>query len=653
MPLLKLDNLCLSYGEQIIFDDINALINAGDRLCLVGRNGVGKSTLLKVIDGSVQPDSGSSWKEDGVRIAGLMQDLPDADELRVFDYVAQGLPELAQSLSRYHALVANPEALDEKALNEMAKLQTIIEAHDGWAINNRIEQTLTRLDLNADTLMGDMSGGWRRRAALARALVTDPDVLLLDEPTNHLDVKAIEWLEKELANFPGAVVFVTHDRAFLQNVANRIGELDRGALSIWDGTYKDFLAFRERQLAEEEKHNAEFDKRLAREEVWIRQGIKARRTRNEGRVRALKKMRDERSQRREHLKTANIQVQQESSSGKIVAELERVSFSYDDWPIIKDFSVRVMRGDKIGLIGPNGVGKSTLLKLILGEVEPQAGKVKRGTKIEVAYFDQLRDQLNLEQSAMDNVAGGREYIEINGKPRHAISYLNDFLFSGERARTPIKTLSGGERNRILLAKLFSKPANVLVLDEPTNDLDAETLELLEELLLTFDGTVLLVSHDREFMDNVVGSTISFEGNGTLREYVGGYNDWLRQGGKWPDSSTDNKPATSADEDTEPDEAKQVDTQNQQNVAQPVSAPQKPIKKLSYKLQRELDQLPAKIDQLEKAIAAAEIVTAAPDFYQQERAAVSEKLAELTQLNGELETCFERWEELEALQNAPD
>lgn len=643
MPLLKLDNLCLAYGEQIIFDHVNALINAGDRLCIVGRNGVGKSTFLKIIEGLIQPDSGTPWRDDGVRIAGLMQDLPDEDDVRVFDFVAQGLPELAASLSRYHAIISSPETMDDSALQEMAKLQTVIEAHDGWTINNRIEQTLTRLELNADTLMGDMSGGWRRRAALARALVTHPDVLLLDEPTNHLDVKAIEWLEKELASFSGAVVFVTHDRAFLQNVANRIGELDRGSLSIWDGQYHDFLAFRERQLAEEEKHNAEFDKRLAKEEVWIRQGIKARRTRNEGRVRALKTMRDERSQRREHLKTANIQVQQESLSGKIVAELDNISFFYDDWPIIRDFSMRLMRGDKIGLIGPNGVGKSTLLKLILGELEPQTGKIKRGTKIEVAYFDQLRDQLNLEQSAMDNVAGGREYIEINGKPRHAISYLNDFLFSGERARTPIKALSGGERNRILLAKLFSKPANVLVLDEPTNDLDAETLELLEELLLTFEGTVLLVSHDREFMDNVVGSTIGFEGNGILREYVGGYHDWLRQGGKWPDATQ----GKSAPEALEQADTAATPVQSKSSEAKKSSVK---VKKLSYKQQRELELLPATIEKLEKAIEQAEAEAAAPDFYQQDRDHVNNKLEALNTLNSELETCFERWEELEALQN---
>ncbi|MDZ7923518.1 MAG: ATP-binding cassette domain-containing protein [Marinagarivorans sp.] len=645
MNLLKLDNLILSYGEQVIFDGVNLLLNAGDRLCLVGRNGVGKSTLLKIIDRTQQVDSGSIWLADGMRIAGLMQELPEADTTSVFNFVAQGLPELADSLTGYHTLVHGTAELDEDALNEMARLQAIIEAHDGWTINNRIEQVLTRLDLDADARMQDLSGGWRRRAALAQALVTQPDVLLLDEPTNHLDVQAIVWLEKELANFAGAVVFVTHDRAFLQNVANRIGELDRGSLSVWDGKYQDFLAFRERQLAEEDKHNAEFDKRLAREEIWIRQGIKARRTRNEGRVRALKQLRIERSDRRDRLKTANISIQQDAQSGKIVAELDNVSFSYDGNPIVKDFSLKVMRGDKIGLIGPNGVGKSTLLRILLGDLEPQSGLVKLGTKMEVAYFDQLRNQLDLELNAMDNIAGGREFIEINGKPRHAISYLNDFLFTGERARTPIKTLSGGERNRILLAKLFSKPANVLVMDEPTNDLDVETLDLLEELLSAFEGTLLLVSHDREFMDNVVDSTLSFEGDGVVREYVGGYQDWVRQGGKWPDRTKVSSPSAAVVV-AEPKVVKPTATPAQASVVAPIARG----KKLSYNLQRELDALPLHIEKLEQAIEVAGNETAAANFYQQDAATVAKKLDALQALNGELEVCFERWQVLEALQN---
>jgi ATP-binding cassette subfamily F protein uup len=656
MSFLKLDKLCLSYGEQVIFDHVDLLLNSGDRLCLVGRNGVGKSTLLKVIDGSVNADSGAVWYADGLRIAGLMQDLPEADHTPVFNFVARGLPVLAESLSRYHALIGNPDAdsFNEATLNELSRLQSIIEANDGWAINNRIDQILTRLELDAEAQMQDLSGGWRRRAALARALVIDPDILLLDEPTNHLDVQAIVWLEKELTNFAGAVVFVTHDRAFLQNVANRIGELDRGSLSVWDGKYQDFLAFRERQLAEEEKHNSEFDKRLAKEEVWIRQGIKARRTRNEGRVRALKVLREERSERRDRLKTSNIQLQQDSASGKIVAELENVSFGYDGSLIIRDFSTRVIRGDKIGLIGPNGIGKSTLLKILLGQLEPQSGTVKLGSKIEVAYFDQLREQLNLEQNAMDNVAGGREFIDINGKSRHAISYLSDFLFTGERARTPIKALSGGERNRILLAKLFSKPANVLVMDEPTNDLDVETLDLLEELLLSYEGTLLLVSHDREFMDNVVASTMSFEGGGIIREYVGGYNDWLRQGGKWPDKASlkANELRSSAAQ-TASDESTKSDAENgAEKSSSPEITEVKPSKskKISYKLQRELESLPTKIEQLEQSIEKLQLELSSPDFYSQDQKITATKLAALDELTLALEQCFERWQALEAMQN---
>ena len=651
MTVLKLDSLCLSYGEQIIFDNVQLLLKPGDRLCLVGRNGVGKSTLLKVIEGLVAPDSGSIHINDGCKIAGLMQELPDADQKTVYDYVADGLPQLAASLSRYHELTNSEQTFDEQALAELAKLQTVIEANDGWSINNRIEQVLTRLQLPADKYMSGLSGGWRRRVALAQALVCHPDILLLDEPTNHLDIEAIEWLEGELKNFPGVVVFVTHDRAFLQAIANRIGELDRGKLSVWDGVYRDFLEFRAQQLAEEEKHNAEFDKRLAKEEAWIRQGIKARRTRNEGRVRALKAMRVERSQRREKLQTSSIAVAQDSGSGKIVAELENVSFYFDKTPIIKDFSLRVMRGDKIGLIGPNGIGKTTLLKVLLGELAPQEGKVKLGTKLEVAYFDQLRDQLDLEKNAMDNIAGGREFIEINGKSRHALSYLNDFLFTGERARTPIKTLSGGERNRILLAKLFSKTANVLVLDEPTNDLDAETLELLEELLANFEGTVLLVSHDREFMDNVVTGTIGFEGNGVLREYVGGYQDWVRQGGKWPSlapAGSDESRSDSSDNTTN-ESIDKTDAIPSSAAPTASTAPKPKGKKLSYKLQRELDALPATIEKLENAIADAEAVTLAPDFYQQDQQVVKEALDKLGKLNDELEQTFERWQELEAMQ----
>ncbi|RYZ96493.1 MAG: ATP-binding cassette domain-containing protein, partial [Moraxellaceae bacterium] len=488
MPLLKLDNLSLAYGQQVLFDSIQLLLNKGDRLCLVGRNGVGKSTLLKVIEGSVESDGGSRWLDTSVKVAGLSQDLPDANDDTVLDYVASGLAQLGQDLAQYQRCIESPEA----DLDLMATLQSRIEAADGWSLQNRIQQVLTRLELSAQDRLADLSGGWRRRAALARALVCQPDVLLLDEPTNHLDIKAIEWLEAEIKQFSGAVVFITHDRAFLRAVANRIGELDRGKLSIWDGNYTDFLAFRERQLAEEEKHNSEFDKRLAKEEIWIRQGIKARRTRNEGRVRALKEMRQERAERRAQLGTVKMALQNEGNSGKLVAEFKDVCFSYGDKPLIERYSGVITRGDKIGLIGPNGVGKSTFLKLITEELTATSGEIKMGTNRAVAYFDQLRDQLDLDKNAIDNVSEGRDFIEINGQNRHCISYLSDFMFTGERARTPIRALSGGERNRILLAKLFSKPANVLIMDEPTNDLDAETLELLEDLLVDYKGTLLLV-----------------------------------------------------------------------------------------------------------------------------------------------------------------
>jgi ABC transport system ATP-binding/permease protein len=647
MQLVKLDNLCLSYGQQVLFDGLSLQLNKGDRLCLVGRNGVGKSTLLKVIEGQLEPDSGSRWQEPSLRIGGLAQDLPEANSLSVMEFVAAGMAELVAALAQYQTLI------DEGSndMPQLAQLQQVIEAQDGWNLHNRIAQVLTRLELNAQDQLADLSGGWRRRVALARALVCQPDVLLLDEPTNHLDVAAIEWLEKELLQFPGAVVFITHDRAFLRAIANRIGELDRGHLAIWDGNYTDFLAFRERQLAEEEKHNAEFDKRLAKEEVWIRQGIKARRTRNEGRVRALKAMREERAQRRVKSGTARMAVQQDSHSGKIVAEFDRVSFSYGDRPLVENFSGIIQRGDKIGLIGPNGVGKSTFLKLILNELQPTQGQLKLGTQLSVAYFDQLRDQLDLNKNAIDNIAEGRDFIEINGQSRHCISYLSDFLFTGERARTPIRALSGGERNRILLAKLFSKPANLLIMDEPTNDLDAETLELLEDLLSEYQGTLLLVSHDREFLDNVVTSTLGFEGAGRVVEYVGGYKDWQRQGGIWADTSraalaVQAAQATQASQATQSPLAMQT---SQAAQTAPASAPKKTAK-LSYKLQRELDLLPGQIDALETQLADCQSAMAAPGFYGQSPDVIAQATAQLAACSEALAAAYARWEALEALKD---
>ncbi|WP_111641942.1 ATP-binding cassette domain-containing protein [Marinimicrobium alkaliphilum] len=629
MSLIKLEKAHLSYGLQVLLDGVELNVEKGQRLCLIGRNGAGKSTLLKVLAGDVELDQGSRTVDPGVRIARLEQDLPDADERSVYDVVAGGLEGVGELIAAYHHLIANAEDSD---MTEMARLQQRIEAVDGWQLQQRVESVLSRLQLPADALMGSLSGGWRRRVALARALVVEPDVLLLDEPTNHLDIAAIEWLEKQLLNFNGALIFITHDRALLQSLATHIAELDRGHLRTWRGDYRSYLDYRERALEEEARHNALFDKKLAQEEVWIRQGIKARRTRNEGRVRALKAMRNTRAERREQQGNANFAVASGELSGKLVAELEDVSYRWGTKPVVSGFSGVVVRGDRIGLVGANGAGKSTLLKLILGELEPQTGHVRRGTNLSVAYFDQLRDQLDLDKNAVDNIAEGREFIELNGKSRHVISYLSDFLFTGERARTPLRVLSGGERNRVLLAKLFSKPANLLVMDEPTNDLDVETLELLEDILTEYDGTVLLVSHDRAFLDNIVTSTIAFEGRGQVREYVGGYEDWIRQGGRWTD-------------DSEPEPTAPAGAQNQAKAA-----PVKPKgKKLSYKLQREFDQLPAQIEALEQRLEALQSEAGAPDFYQRAAADVERHMSTLAEVEAALEQCFERWAELEDMQ----
>lgn len=628
MQLLTIDGLNHHYGEQIIFDQVGLVLNAGERLCVLGRNGAGKSTLLKVIQGKVEADAGTIWRMPSIRIASLDQDLPSAVPETVYDFVEKGLGDLHEDLLRFEALSARHDA---RSMEELGKVQQRIEAQDGWTARNRIQQVLTRLELPPTTMLSDLSGGWRRRVSLARALVLNPDLLLLDEPTNHLDVVAIEWLERQLLEFPGAIVFISHDRRFSRKVANRLGELDRGKLTLWDGDYEGFLALREQQLADEERHNAEFDRRLAEEEVWIRKGIKARRTRNEGRVRDLKEMRAERAQRVERQGDVSMTVNTEMTSGKLVAACEHVSFSWDSKPIVQDFSGKILRGDKIGLIGPNGVGKSTFLKLILGQLQPQSGAVTLGTRLSVAYFDQLREHLDLEKSAVDNIAEGREFIEIAGKSRHVISYLNDFLFTGERARTPIRALSGGERNRILLAKLFSKPANLLIMDEPTNDLDVETLELLEELLIAYDGTLLLVSHDREFLDNVVTSTIAFEGQGRVKEYVGGYEDWVRQGGVWPESGK-------SEGAVESNQASKI-----------VSPPPAAVgsRKLSYKLQRELDNLPALIDRLEQEIHALTLEMSGPEFYQQPADRINMHTVMLEQKQAQLEQAYFRWEELES------
>lgn len=638
MSLIKIEKAGLSYGLQVLLDGVDLTIERGQRLCLIGRNGTGKSSLLKVIAGEVDLDKGDVVRQTGIRVARLEQDLPEADDRLVFDAVAAGAQGVGELLTEYRVISHSAEISDAQ-LERMTQLQQKIEANDGWLLQQKVEEIISRLDLPADRYMRELSGGWRRRVALARALVLDPDVLLLDEPTNHLDIAAIEWLEKQLLNFNGALVFITHDRSLLQALATHIAELDRGHLRYWEGDYTSFLVYREQALADEARHNELFDKKLAQEEVWIRQGIKARRTRNEGRVRALKALRETRSERREVVGKANFTLASSGDSGKLVADLVDVSYSYGDKVIVKNFSTRIMRGDRIGLVGANGAGKSTLLKLILGELEPQSGSVKLGTNLQIAYFDQLRDQLDLNKNAVDNIAEGREFIDIDGKSKHIFSYLSDFLFSGERARTPLRALSGGERNRVLLAKLFSKSANLLVLDEPTNDLDVETLELLEDILTEYPGTLLLVSHDRAFLNNIVSSVIAFEGRGNVLEYIGGYDDWIRQGGKW--TQADELPAA---ESTAPVTVEQSPATSTETLKVPVK-----LKKLSYKFQKEFDELPQKIEQLEAKLEALAAITGASGFYSQPAAAVEQKLQELAAAQKQLDDCFERWAELEDMQ----
>ncbi|MEZ5547577.1 MAG: ATP-binding cassette domain-containing protein [Pseudomonadales bacterium] len=629
MPLLRLDNLSLNYGTQVLLDQVNFTLHKGNKIGLLGRNGEGKTTLLKIIAGEIFPDSGERWLRPGVKIAWLDQSLPAADDQEVYDVVASGLAEVGELLSRYHHAIQDLEHTD---MRELERVQQQLEAKDGWRMQQRVDTVLTQLQLSGDVLMKELSGGWRRRVALARALVSDPDILLLDEPTNHLDIPAIEWLEKQLQEYRGAIICITHDRAFLQQIANQIIELDRGKLYPWEGDYHSFLRYREQELAAEERANALFDKKLAQEEQWIRQGIKARRTRNEGRVRALKAMRNEHSQRRSQMGKANFNMEEAERSGKVVAELSNLSHSFDGKPVIKNYSGLIVRGDRIGIVGANGAGKSTLIKIILGELVPDQGTVKLGSKLEVAYFDQLRAHLIPEKNLIDNICEGRDFIEIDGKRRHAISYLGDFLFTPDRVRTPVKALSGGEQNRAILAKLFSKPANLLVLDEPTNDLDIETLELLEEILLDFKGTVLLVSHDREFMDKVVTSIMVLEGDGVIKDYVGDYSNWAQKGGKLKFENNSSPTTQTAKQNAQP--------------AAAIPAPVEAKKKLSYKDQRELDNLPALIERLEQEQSALEQQISTPEFYQAERDQIDNTLAALKDTQVKLEQAYQRWDELE-------
>ncbi|KTT56578.1 ATP-binding cassette domain-containing protein [Pseudomonas oryzihabitans] len=636
MALLKFTNVSLAFGVTPLLDGVSWQIERGERVCIIGRNGTGKSSLLRIVKGEQQADDGEVWRAPALKIGELPQELPRADDRSVFDVVAAGLAGVGELLAEYHHLTQDTSG--ELDMERLMHVQQELEARDGWRLQQLVESTLSRLQLPAEKTLAELSGGWRRRVLLAQALVAEPDLLLLDEPTNHLDIGAIAWLEDALRGYPGAVLFITHDRAFLQALATRILELDRGNLIDWQGDYASFLVHKEQQLAAEETANALFDKRLAQEEVWIRQGIKARRTRNEGRVRALKAMRNERSERRERQGKANLLLETADKSGKQVILAEHMSYAHPGGePLIRDLTLLIQRGDRIGLLGPNGSGKTTLLKLLLGDLQPTAGKIQYGTKLEIAYFDQLRLQLEPEKTVIDNLAEGREFITINGQDRHVLSYLGDFLFSPQRARTPVKALSGGERARLLLAKLFSKPANLLVLDEPTNDLDVETLELLEEVLLSFEGTVLMVSHDRAFLDNVVTSTLVFEGEGRVREYVGGYQDWLRQGGSprllGVQTREDSKPA--------PAKAEPVP------AAAPLAAAAAPAKrKLSYKEQRELDALPGAIETAEIELEALQTAIADPGFYQLPNEVTQAKLARMDALQAELDRLIERWAELE-------
>ena len=640
MALLNLSNAYLGFGDFPLLDHTELHIEPNERVCLVGRNGAGKSTLMKVLAGEVQLDDGKLIFEKDIIVTRLEQDPPRHIQETVFEYVAEGIAHLSDLLKQYHHISQQmPTNYSDELLAKLSQVQAQLEHNNGWQFENRIQDTLKLLELDPDKKLCELSGGWVRRAALARALVADPDILLLDEPTNHLDVEAITWLEDLLLNFKGSIIFISHDRSFIRKIATRIVDLDRGKLVSYPGNYDLYLETKAEDLRVEALQNELFDKKLAQEEVWIRQGIKARRTRNEGRVRALKKLREERRNRREVQGKAKIQLDTTARSGKIVFEIEHASYEVEGKTLLKDFSATIQRGDKIALVGPNGCGKTTFIKLLLGELQPTSGTIRCGTKLDVAYFDQYRAELDLEKTVMDNVADGKQDIEVNGVKRHVLGYLQDFLFPPKRAMTPVKALSGGERNRLLLAKLLLKPNNLLILDEPTNDLDVETLELLEELLADYQGTLLIVSHDRQFIDNTVEECFFFEGNGVLNQYIGGYFDAKQQ--------QENYHASQA-----------VQSQNQKKNEPLVSELVKQEKpkaetkkvKLSYKEQRELEELPAKMEALEADIEALQTEVNSADFFSKEIAYTQEKLQALAEKEAELEQAFERWEMLENIKN---
>ncbi len=634
MSLIVFRNIHLGYGFPLL-DGISFSLEKGERVCLVGRNGTGKSTLLKLVAGLITADEGEVVRADGLRVSRLDQEVPLGTCGSVFDVVAEGLGEAGHLIRRFHQL-SQQTALagaDQALMAELESCQHRIETLGCWGLEQQVTNLLTRLELPAERDIADLSGGLKRRVLLARALINDPDVLLLDEPTNHLDIDAILWLETFLSGWSGSLIFITHDRLFLQKLATRIIELDRGKLTDFPGDYATYLQRKDELLEAEARQQAEFDKRLAQEETWIRQGIKARRTRNMGRVRRLVDMRREHADRRDRMGQANLLIQQAEKSGKLVFEARDVGFEYEGKPVIQALSSVILRGDKVGIIGPNGCGKTTLIRLLLGELEPTRGQIRRGTHLKVAYFDQYRSLLDENASVIDNVAGGSDRVTINGHNTHVIGYLRDFLFSPDRARQPVKSLSGGERNRLLLARLFTQPANLLILDEPTNDLDADTLDLLEELLADYSGTVLLVSHDRAFLNNLVTSTLVFEGNGCVNEYVGGYDDWLRQ--RRPVEKPADKPP----------------------VVKPVTPPAKPARdkprRLSFREQRELDELPGQIEAMEAEINGLQTRLNTPAFYQQARDLITQTQLELEQKQQTLETAYLRWETLEARREAAE
>lgn len=644
MALLNLSNAYLGFGDHPLLDHTELHIEPGERVCLVGRNGAGKSTLMKVLAGEVQLDDGKLIFEKDIVVTRLEQDPPRHIQDTVFDYVAEGIAHLSDLLKQYHHISQQMQTdYSDELLSKLSQVQAQLEHNNGWQFENRIQDTLKLLELDPDKRLCELSGGWVRRAALARALVADPDILLLDEPTNHLDVEAITWLEDLLLNFKGSIIFISHDRSFIRKMATRIVDLDRGKLVSYPSNYDLYLETKAEDLRVEALQNELFDKKLAQEEVWIRQGIKARRTRNEGRVRALKALREERRNRREVQGTAKIQIDQTARSGKIVFEVENASYEIEGKTLLKNFTTTIQRGDKIALVGPNGCGKTTFIKLLLGELQPTSGSIRCGTKLEVTYFDQYRADLDLEKTVMDNVADGKQDVEVNGVKRHVLGYLQDFLFPPKRAMTPVKALSGGERNRLLLAKLLLKPNNLLILDEPTNDLDVETLELLEELLADYQGTLLIVSHDRQFIDNTVTECYFFEGNGVLNKYVGGYFDAKQQQENYHATLAQNQPnkrSNSAENLQKTEEKQPLVTKSE--LAKKV--------KLSYKEQRELDELPAKMEALEAEMESLQAEVNSADFFSKDPSYTQAQLQKLADAEMALEAAFERWEVLENIKN---